>query len=300
MADGRVDARLGVAVLMACHNRRDMTLACLRSLFGQSNLQARLRVFLVDDGSSDGTADAVTSEFPHVEILQGTGELYWGGAMRLAFQAASNYDFDFHLWLNDDVVLDDGAIDILLLTHAGLKSSRLVPTIVAGAVRDPITKTTSYSGVRHSSTWHRLRFRDVEPGPLPKLCDTMSGNVVLVPRDAFERLGPIDKAFIHWIGDWDYGLRLTKSGGEVWLAPAHVGTCRNEVASAAHAAPGFSNLREFISIKRHPLRPYFIYVRRHGGYLWPILFVGPYLNSLRKSLPFLHGHSGIAQTVRPR
>src|SRR3972149_8164513 len=63
-----------VAVLMACHNRREHTLACLRALRG-AEIEARQScdVYLLDDGGSDGTAEAVANEFPHVHLLRGGG-----------------------------------------------------------------------------------------------------------------------------------------------------------------------------------------------------------------------------------
>src|SRR4051812_46438313 len=98
-----------IAVLITCFNRRETTLACLRSL-GRQALPAGyvLRVFLTDDGSSDGTGDAVRREFPDVTVLQGDGKLYWVGGTMMAWNAAQ--PADFYLWLNDDVRLRAGAL----------------------------------------------------------------------------------------------------------------------------------------------------------------------------------------------
>jgi len=245
-----------IAVLMTCHNRREVTLSCLRSLFEQRCDIARLSVFLVDDGSSDGTASSIAAKFPRVKVIQGSGQLYWGGGMRLAFAVAVNYDVDFHLWLNDDVVLDRDAVDRLLTTHEQVRRSRRGPTIIAGAVRDPVTRTTTYSGLRRRSVWHPLRFEHVEPGPLPERCETMSGNVVLVPRDAFEKLGAVDRALVHMMGDCDYGLRLASIGGEVWLAAHHVGTCprKDRQSSNGLGDSMSSRLRDIGSTKKLPLQ----------------------------------------------
>ena len=73
-----------IAVIMTCFNRRSTTISCLRALHKQKN-SIDFDVYLTDDGSSDGTADAVKTEFPAVNILQGNGNLYWVGGMRLAF-----------------------------------------------------------------------------------------------------------------------------------------------------------------------------------------------------------------------
>ena len=75
-----------IAVLMACHNRVVTTLCCLERLF--NNNLADIDVWLVDDGSSDGTETRVRERFPSVNVIKGTGNLYWARGMRLAWEKA--------------------------------------------------------------------------------------------------------------------------------------------------------------------------------------------------------------------
>ena len=113
-----------IAVLLTCHNRKKKTLQCLNALNIQEGLEVdyNIEVFLVDDGSFDGTAEAIVACFPNVHIIQGNGNLYWNQGMRLAWDtAAKTKDYDFYLWLNDDTILDKDAIinliDILKYLH---------------------------------------------------------------------------------------------------------------------------------------------------------------------------------------
>src|SRR5580658_7643570 len=95
-----------IAVLMTSFNRREVTLKSLDSLFRQQKAEGiRFAVFLVDDGSTDGTGGAVKSLFPQVKVLQGNGALFWNGGMRVAFAAAVQESFDAYLFLNDDTTL---------------------------------------------------------------------------------------------------------------------------------------------------------------------------------------------------
>ncbi|HET6884092.1 MAG TPA: glycosyltransferase [Pirellulales bacterium] len=64
------DKRIGVAMLT--HNRRDET---LRSLAQLTALPERPRIVLVDNASTDGTAEAVASGYPQVEVLQAGANL---------------------------------------------------------------------------------------------------------------------------------------------------------------------------------------------------------------------------------
>jgi GT2 family glycosyltransferase len=301
MTPDRLDAqgrtainRNKLAVLMTCHNRRDVTLSCLKSLFAQEESATDVSVFLVDDGSTDGTSDAIASEFPEVQIVEGTGELYWSGGMQLAFEVASREEFDFHLWLNDDVYLHNDAIKWLLSAYDEVRQRGPWPTVVTGAVRDPVTGVTTFGGSRRRSSWHPLRFQIVEPGPDPKICDTISGNVVLIPRDVLDVLGGVDPVFVHGFGDEDYGLRLGGIGGRVWLAPLHVGTCSKNLA-ASYADSTFAGLQSLMSVKNLPPREYLIYTRRHGGLLWPLLWAGPYVRCLAMAMA-----QALLSLVRPR
>lgn len=267
-----------VTVMMASFNRRDRTLRCLESLLGQGG-RARPRVILVDDDSSDGTADAVASAYPEVAVVRGSGSLYWAGAMRMAFRRAARAPFDYLLWLNDDVSLADGALDALIETECRLRSSR-GPVIVVGALRDPATGLTSYSGV-HRRGLKRTTFRRVPPGRWPRRGETMNGNVVLVRRDVSDRIGNLDDAFRHGIADYDYGLRAGRAGVEVWVAPGFVGECPRD--EAPRKAGSFrERWRAATSPKGLPPRDWLLFTRRHAGPLWPIFWATPYARMLSR------------------
>jgi GT2 family glycosyltransferase len=216
-----------IAVLMTCFNRRETTLRCLRSLAEQElPLGYSLKVFLTDDGSSDGTGEAVKREFPEVTVLQGDGNQYWVGGTLMAWEAAR--PADFYLWLNDDVRLRPRAIGALIEVH---QSTGDVAAITVGATCDPDAGKTCTGGMRRAN-WYDVRV--IEPTDAPQMCDSINGNIVLVPRAAEERIGALDPAYTHFFADGDYGLRARKHGLPVLLAPGHLGECRlNPLANSS-------------------------------------------------------------------
>ncbi len=148
-----------IAVLVTSHNRKERTLASLQSLFAQHGIaEIELTVFLVDDGSTDGTGDAVAARFPQVRLLRGDGNLYWGGGTRKAFGAAMEEGFDAYLWLNDDVRLFEDAIS-RIVASAEAAASQGKTAIVVGSMRDPNTGARTYGGyqVRKSGLHMLLR-----------------------------------------------------------------------------------------------------------------------------------------------
>ncbi len=95
--------------------------------------------------------------------------------------------------------------------------------------------TVTYSGV-HRSRLHPLRFALISPTDRPIEVDTFNGNVVLVSRAAFERVGRIDGEFEHAAADYDYGLRAAKRRSPAAIGPGNSRHLRK--GSWRHAAVG--------------------------------------------------------------
>lgn len=283
-----------IAVLLACYNRKATTVASLRGLERQRTT-AELAVFLSDDASPDGTAEAVRAAFPRVHVLEGDGELFWGGGMRLAFAAAMAQDFDFYLWLNDDTLLDDDALARLLAAHDQVRRGRSEPAIVVGSTRDPRTGALTYGGVVRASRFHPLKYRLLPSGGPPQPCHTMNGNCVLIPRAATALAGNLSPEFRHSMGDFDYGLRARRAGCGIWVAPGTVGTCARNSVAGGFRDPSRSlrhRWRAVLGQKGLPPRQYLVYARRHGGPLWPLYWALPYARVILNSCaPRLSGAS---------
>jgi GT2 family glycosyltransferase len=265
-----------VAAVMAAYNRKALTLACLGSLRAQQVPGVTLDAFVLDDASSDGTAEAIAERFPEVTVLHGDGKLYWNGGMRRAFAAAIARDYDYYLWMNDDTQLDDGALAVLLEAERRLRE-RNEAVIVAGSTRHPDTGELTYGGVIQPSRWRPLRLELVEPGDAPRPCDTMNGNATLISRAVVQRVGNIDPAFVQQMGDFDYGLRARAAGCSVWIAPGTVGTCASHPKRQPGQQPLGEELRRLWSTKELSPGPWAVYSRRWAGRLWPLYWLSPYL-----------------------
>ena len=268
-----------IAAILTVFNRRDLTLACLRAIEAQkASVDARIEVFLTDDASTDGTGEAVRSEFPDVHLLEGDGSLYWNGGMRKAFAAAQAQDFDYYLWLNDDTKLDEGAVAGLLAAQQKLSGARSEPVIVVGTTRDPDTGALTYGGQIRGSTLRPLRFTLAEPLPdRPRQVDTMNGNCVLIERTVAQRLGNIAPHYVQQMGDHDYGFRAGLAGCTVWVAPGTVGTCAANPARRTDGQPLLVELRRLGDIKVLPPGPWATFCRRWAGPAWPVVFASPYV-----------------------
>ena len=245
---------------MTCHNRREKTLTCLDALFTNTLPDGfALTVFLVDDGSTDGTTAAVLEKHTSVNIIHGDGTLYWSGGMRLAWAAAAERQFNYYLWLNDDTYIFINAIEKMIESARQTESRAIICATVCSKVSGEIT----YGG--------KLRWQENYHIPNNQLqeCEIVSGNCVLVPEYVFRLIGSIDEKFVHAIGDWDYGLRAVDNGIKCFVAPKILGTCESNPCLPKWCLPEIP-LKQRIRSLYSPLAiaqpwPYSIYVLRHFG-----------------------------------
>lgn len=265
-----------ISVLLTCFNRRELTLKCVAAAKAATAYPERLRFFVTDDGSTDGTSEAITSAHPDVTLLKGSGQLFWNGGMRNTWEyAQSAVEADFYLWLNDDLELAPGTIDMLLDSYQAL--AKVDPkVIVVGKVRSLDDAEDTYGGRVRQAGLSRLRFRAAHEGDA--CCDTMNGNCVLIPARAVDDVGINSPVFRHAMGDIDYGLRARQAGYSIVQTAQPVGRQdRNPHVYARPQEQSWQGLRQFMTHpKGMPVREWLHFCRRHGGWLWPVNFVVMY------------------------
>jgi GT2 family glycosyltransferase len=282
-------AILRVAVLMASYNRRRRTIASLASLFQQKGLkEIQLDVYLLDDASNDGTEEAVRLEFPQVLILRGDGKKFWNRGMRVAFDAAMRAGYDHYVLFNDDTMLDEDALARLLSCFRAQKEAGNT-AIVAASFRSPVTGKRTYGGQRMVARGLRIGLEAVEPDPQQAVvCDSMNGNFALIPAEIVEVLGILDEAYHHHMGDVDYGLRATRAGFKVIMAPGYFGTCQENSSQGTwrdHTIPLARRWKYLMSPKGLPPKEWLVFITRHYGWRWPLYIISPYLKTVAPRFP---------------
>lgn len=273
-------SKKNIAFLLTCHNRRDKTLQCLDNLYQQEINYLEREVFLVDDGSTDGTTHGVVKNFPAVKVLKGDGSLFWNRGMGYAFGEAIDAGFDYYVWLNDDTFLYPGAIDMLIQSYSSLCKSGKEKSIVVGSTKDPVHNYTTYGGFVQKSKLNPISGSLLSPNGQLQMCDKIVGNCVLIPSIVVKEVGNLDLSFRHRFGDVDYGYRARKRGCTLWIAPDYVGTCEDNPYSEKwkdDSLPLKDRLKHLRSVRGLPTNDWTRYLRRHGGALWWLIWLSPYL-----------------------
>lgn len=248
-----------IAVLITCHNRKDKTIKCLDSLFSQKDIETdfTIQVFLVDDGSTDGTAEAIQAAFPQVQLIKGNGSLFWNRGMHLAWEVASRESNpDFYLWLNDDTFLYPQAIKNLI-------EGPFHKSIICGTTEDVSLNKLSYGGYDKK---HNL----IIPNNYYQKCEYFNGNIVLISNAIFRQLGNLDSYFRHALGDFDYGLRARNEGICLFISREVIGSCELHKGFPIWCNIDYSILERVKNFST-PLgispRKYFYFDKRHNGFV---------------------------------
>lgn len=267
-----------LAVLIACHNRREKTITCLKHLAITARCSmVDYQLFLFDDGSTDGTADAVKLLEPNAVIIRGDGSYFWNRSMNKIFSAALQVGFPAYLWLNDDTMLQPDAFGLMIAAKDSVSPD---DAIVVGAVSDPDSGQTTYGGLRDVEPRFRPFLAELlDPVDHPQDVDVMNGNVVLIPDRVARRLGNVDPVFEHGMGDTDYSKRARKLGIRIILTAGYVGVCSRNSLLGTHRdkeMPLLQRVRQIFSRKGLPWRSWLVMCWRHGGALWPIHFLWGY------------------------
>lgn len=102
-----------VVILTAVFNRKNVTLDFLKRL--QSQKFKNFQIVVVDDGSTDGTGDAIRQQYPDVEVIRTKGDQWWAGSLDFGLKYISKSytvrETDLLLIINDDTEFSDDYIE---------------------------------------------------------------------------------------------------------------------------------------------------------------------------------------------
>ena len=133
-------------VILTCYNRAEKTRMCierLQSSASKSKYDVRLQFFVCNDGSTDNTSEILREFGESVFEITGNGKLFWAKGMAAALKAAESTEKDYYLMVNDDVLFEPNAIDILFDNYG--KYTEKNPVIV-GATKDDRDDSFTYGG----------------------------------------------------------------------------------------------------------------------------------------------------------
>ncbi|MGC5051886.1 glycosyltransferase [Micromonospora sp. DT48] len=217
-----------VAVLLPLRDEADRVTPCLRALLAQRAVPG-LRVMVLDDGSTDGTADvvrAIVADDPRVTLLTGvTPPPGWLGKPHACWQLATRVEEPVTalVFVDADVVLDPYAVAAAVteLRAAGATLLSPYPRIVVRSAADRL--------VQPLLQWLWLTFlplRAMERSPRPSLA-AAGGQFLVVDRDGYLRAGGHAAVADRVLEDIELARAVKRAGGRIALADgSRLASCR--------------------------------------------------------------------------
>jgi GT2 family glycosyltransferase len=254
-----------VSFIIVSWNAKRHLLNCLKSLERTGNGYTS-EVIVVDNASSDGSAQAVREQFPHVLLIENTSNAGFAAANNIGLRQARGR---YWCLVNSDVEVLDGCVPTLIREierHPGI--GMLGPQLLEGDGRIQIScwgfpslwnifccallldklfpRLPLFNGyeLRH---FQKNEFRKV---------DILGGAFWFARREAVQKVGPLDEGFFMYGEDMDWCRRFWKNGWQIWFCPnaraIHYGG-----ASSANAP-----VRFYLEMQRANLQ---YWKKHHGG-----------------------------------
>jgi GT2 family glycosyltransferase len=193
-------------IVVSYNSRADLEL-CIESILRELSSQDELIV--VDNGSTDGSADLVAERFAGVRLIRGANTGYAGGNNCGAAAAKG----DFLVFLNPDTALQPGALAALLApledsrAEIGLTTAQIVhmrrPEVI-----NTCGNTMHYTGL----TYCRGAGRSRSEYAVSAEVDAVSGAAFALRRALFAELGGFDEQFFMYVEDTDLSWRARLAG----------------------------------------------------------------------------------------
>jgi len=254
-----------VWVVVLAHGEYDYTRECLRSLLALD--PPAERILLVDNASPDGTAERARAEFPDVLVLPLAENRYFAGGVNEGLKRALAEGAGSVLLVNNDLVLERGALGALVAAlEADLSRGAVSPKLYTYDPPDRIwfaggIVSRGFALIRHRglgrkddafSGEFRGPGRGSRDGPRP--VDYVSGAAALLAGDALRRTGLFDESYVIYVEDVDWSARARKAGFTLWYEPRARGWHHVSATSGGGLTPlkGYFRLRSgALYLKRH-------------------------------------------------
>ena len=226
-----------IEIVTPVHNRKSITLQCLRSLSRIDRCGLAVHIIVVDDGSVDGTADAIERNFPDVEVIRESGNLWYAGGTNCGIRAALKRHPNYILAVNDDSIFHDSFLQRLVHCSRQNPKSVIGPLLLLWDRPHQVFQVgpcwdTWYGGWRHPMR--------LTPWTVPRQAfevDLIVGNCVLYPVEAILQVGLMkERDLPHCYADAEYTTRMRRSGWKLRIEPSAFVWCKpNNVPTSMRA-----------------------------------------------------------------
>jgi N-acetylglucosaminyl-diphospho-decaprenol L-rhamnosyltransferase len=211
-----------LSIVLVCWNNKAYLDPCLQSLY-EGNLKYSFDVFVVDNGSTDGSQQMLQEKYPEVKIIQNSGNVGLGKASNQGIEASHGR---YILLLNNDTIVNGPSFDAMVKfldenTKTGAVGGKLLNpdgTVQACYNFFPSLWEDFLVNTRIGELI-RPGYPAVMSGEEIKSVDWLGSACLMVRRSALDKIGLLDESYFIYGDETDLQYRLKKAGWEVYYLP---------------------------------------------------------------------------------
>ncbi len=209
-----MDVKLA-SIIITTRNRKSIVLDCLNSVLRMD--YPNFEVILVDNASSDGTAQAVREKFPRVKVVVAKENLGLNGGKNLGQKYAKG---EYILFLDSDTIVDKKLLtELTKIAENDSRVGVVCPKMYYYDCKDVIWYAGSYVNLLTSQT-KNIGANEEDKGQWDQVRETQfAPTAYLATRKVVNKLKGHNEALFMTYGDTDYGFRARKAGFKVIFCP---------------------------------------------------------------------------------
>jgi len=220
--------KIKLATIIPIYNGLPFTKVALKSISSCLELTSDSildnRIIVVDDGSTDGSAEWIAINYPEVIILKGDGDLWWSGGINIGIKhAIQSLKCDFVLWWNNDIKPEFG----YYLNLGRILQKQSGPVIIGSKIYysnepDMIWSMGGFFNPRNGKKY-MIGFKEKDTGQydLALESDWLPGMGTIIHNSVFDHVGYVDeKLFPQYHGDSDFTYRAKAHGVRIIVEPS--------------------------------------------------------------------------------
>jgi GT2 family glycosyltransferase len=219
---------MDISIIIINWNTRQLLLDCIDSVF-RTVQHAKFEIFVVDNGSCDGSVEAVQSAFPSVKVIANPRNQGFAKANNIALRQMQGR---YAVLLNSDTVLKKSSLETMLdfmdrHPEAGMCGPQLLnrdgsKQVSTGSFPTLLNEFASKAVVRFLSKGHLLKVRqtDSDGSTAPHQVEFIIGACMMVRKTALDQAGLLDEDFFFLYEEIEWCQRMHKSGWPVYHLPA--------------------------------------------------------------------------------
>lgn len=214
---------MDISIVVVSLNTRELLLGCLASIF-ETIKGISFEMWVVDNNSTDGTAEAIKESYPAINLIENTTNLGFAAANNQAFRQMNGR---YALLLNTDTVLTNGAVKELYdfmeaNPEAGMAGGQLLNQ--DGSRQNSIANFPTLLTLFCNEALLRILMPKRFPSKrrdyiYPLRVDSCIGACLVVRRKAMDDIGFLDEQYFFFLEETDWAYRMKLGGWAVYFVP---------------------------------------------------------------------------------